>query len=49
MASRLTPAEVAHYETEGWVIPAGSLTPRETSYFRGALDELIAANPTIRK
>ena len=49
MPPRLTPPEVAHYETEGWVIPAVSLTPGETSYFRGALDELIAANPAIRK
>jgi phytanoyl-CoA dioxygenase PhyH len=45
---RLDPAEVAHYQQEGWVVPRFRLPAQEVAGLREALDALIAANPGVR-
>jgi ectoine hydroxylase-related dioxygenase (phytanoyl-CoA dioxygenase family) len=45
---RLDPAEIAHYEREGWVVPRFRLPAGEVTALRAALDDLIAANPGVR-
>jgi ectoine hydroxylase-related dioxygenase (phytanoyl-CoA dioxygenase family) len=47
-AARLSAAEVAHYEREGWVVPRFRLPPDEVDRLRAALDALILANPGVR-
>jgi len=44
----LTPAEVAQYRREGWVVPRFRLPADEISRLRDALDALISANPGVR-
>ena len=49
--ARLTPTEVAHYDSEGWLIPQFRLPAAQTDAMRDALDALdalIAANPGVR-
>jgi ectoine hydroxylase-related dioxygenase (phytanoyl-CoA dioxygenase family) len=46
--ARLSPAEIAHYEAEGWLIPQFRLPAAQTDAMRDALDALIAANPGVR-
>ena len=47
-APRLDPAEIAHYEREGWIVPRFCLPEAEVTALRTALDDLIAANPGVR-
>jgi hypothetical protein len=44
----LAPAEVAHYRSEGWVVPRFRLPADEIEQLRDALDALIRANPGVR-
>jgi ectoine hydroxylase-related dioxygenase (phytanoyl-CoA dioxygenase family) len=46
--ARLTTAEVAHYQTEGWLIPQWRLPAARAEAMRGALDELLRRNPGVR-
>ena len=47
-AARLDETEIAHYRREGWVVPRFRLPSDETATLRGALDDLIRANPGVR-
>jgi ectoine hydroxylase-related dioxygenase (phytanoyl-CoA dioxygenase family) len=44
----LSPTELAHYDSQGWLIPRTALSASDVAYYRHALDELIAANPHTR-
>ena len=46
--ARLSAAEVAHYETQGWVIPAFRLPAARVSALQQALEDLLAKNPGVR-
>jgi hypothetical protein len=46
--AHLTPDELAHYRTEGWVIPEFRLPPARVATLARALDELLRANPGVR-
>ena len=46
--ARLSPAEVAQYQAQGWLIPQFRLPAAQTAAMRDALDALIAANPGVR-
>jgi hypothetical protein len=46
--ARLSEAEVAQYEREGWVVPAFSLSATRVSALQQALEELLAKNPGVR-
>ena len=46
--ARLTTPEIAHYQSEGWLIPQFCLPEAQTAGMREALDALIAANPGVR-
>jgi ectoine hydroxylase-related dioxygenase (phytanoyl-CoA dioxygenase family) len=45
---QLSEAQVAHYHSQGYVIPPYRLAPERAQAMREALDELIAANPGVR-
>jgi len=47
MASLLD-SEIAHYRSEGWVIPQFRMPAQRTDELREALDELIRDNPGVR-
>src|SRR5262249_20720603 len=40
--------EIAHYRSEGWVVPGFTLPADEVASLRDALDDLIRANPGVR-
>lgn len=44
----MTPAEIAHYHSEGYVVPRFRLPSDEIGRMRDALDALIRANPGVR-
>lgn len=46
--ARLSEAEVAQYEREGWVVPAFSLPAARVSAMQQALEDLLAKNPGVR-
>jgi ectoine hydroxylase-related dioxygenase (phytanoyl-CoA dioxygenase family) len=46
--ARLSAAEIAQYERDGWVVPAFRLPADEIAAMRDALDALIRANPGVR-
>jgi ectoine hydroxylase-related dioxygenase (phytanoyl-CoA dioxygenase family) len=46
--ARLLDSEIAHYRSEGWVIPRFSLPADRIGELRSALDELIRNNPGVR-
>jgi ectoine hydroxylase-related dioxygenase (phytanoyl-CoA dioxygenase family) len=46
--ARLSPAEVAHYRSEGWLIPRYTLPPARVAQMADALDLLIRNNPGVR-
>lgn len=46
--ARLSEAEVAQYEREGWVVPAFSLSAARVSAMQQALEDLLAKNPGVR-
>jgi len=46
--ARLSEAEVAQYEREGWVVPAFSLSAARVSALQQALEALLAKNPGVR-
>ena len=46
--ARLTPAEIARYEREGYVVPQWRLPAARAAQMRAALDELLARNPGVR-
>ncbi len=46
--ARLSAAEVAHYETQGWVIPAFRLSAARVAALQQALEDLLAKNPGVR-
>jgi len=46
--ARLSPTEVGHYRSDGWVVPAFRLPEAEVAALRDALDALIRANPGVR-
>jgi ectoine hydroxylase-related dioxygenase (phytanoyl-CoA dioxygenase family) len=46
--AHLLASEIAHYESEGWVIPRYTLPRERVDALRGALDELIRNNPGVR-
>jgi ectoine hydroxylase-related dioxygenase (phytanoyl-CoA dioxygenase family) len=46
--ARLLDSEIAHYRSEGWVIPQFRLPADRVDALRGALDELIRNNPGVR-
>ncbi len=44
----LSPAEVAHYQQEGWVIPRHRLPAAQVQQMVQALDQLLRDNPGVR-
>jgi ectoine hydroxylase-related dioxygenase (phytanoyl-CoA dioxygenase family) len=46
--ARLTPQEIARYQSEGWLIPDFRLPEPQVRAMREALDALIADNPGVR-
>ncbi len=46
--AQLSSTEIAHYASEGWLIPQFRLPAAQTDAMRDALDALIAANPGVR-
>jgi ectoine hydroxylase-related dioxygenase (phytanoyl-CoA dioxygenase family) len=46
--ARLSPDEVAHYRSEGWLIPRYALPSARVAQMAEALDELIRHNPDVR-
>ena len=46
--ARLSVQEIAHYQSEGWVIPQFRLPPARVAQMREALDALIRDNPGVR-
>ncbi|MCE2910018.1 MAG: phytanoyl-CoA dioxygenase family protein, partial [Burkholderiaceae bacterium] len=46
--ARLTPAEIAHYEREGYVVPGWRLPAARVEGMRAALEELLRRNPGVR-
>ena len=46
--ARLSEAEVAQYEREGWVVPAFSLSAARVSALQQALEALLSKNPGVR-
>jgi Phytanoyl-CoA dioxygenase (PhyH) len=46
--ARLTADEAAHYDREGWVIPAWRLPPARVQALVAVLDQMIADNPGVR-
>lgn len=46
--ARLLDREIAHYDSEGWVIPGFRLPREQVDALRIALDDLIRANPGVR-
>jgi hypothetical protein len=44
----LHPDEIAHYRSEGYVIPRWRLPPPRVAALRAALDELLRRNPGVR-
>jgi len=46
--ARLLDSEIAHYRSEGWVIPQFRLAADRSAELRDALDELIRNNPGVR-
>ena len=46
--ARLLDSEIAHYRSEGWVIPQFGLPADRSAELRDALDELIRNNPGVR-
>jgi hypothetical protein len=46
--ARLTSAEVARYQSEGWVIPAFRLPAARVAALQRSLEDLLCANPGVR-
>lgn len=46
--ARLQDAEIAHYRSEGWVIPHYCLPPARVALMADALDTLLRSNPGVR-
>ena len=46
--ARLHPDEIAHFHTQGYVVPHFALPAAQTAALREALDELILRNPGVR-
>ena len=45
---KLNPDEIEHYDKQGFVIPGSRLPDEQLKRLRGALDNVIAANPRTR-
>ena len=46
--ANMAPPEIAHYQSEGWVVPQFALAPRAWPQLRDALDQLLRDNPGVR-
>jgi hypothetical protein len=46
--ARLHEDEIAHYRSEGWVVPRYRLSPSQLTRMMEALEALLAANPGVR-
>jgi ectoine hydroxylase-related dioxygenase (phytanoyl-CoA dioxygenase family) len=46
--AQLDPDEIAHYQTEGYVVPRWRLPAAQADAMREALDELLRRNPGVR-
>ncbi|MGA1318338.1 MAG: phytanoyl-CoA dioxygenase family protein [Rubrivivax sp.] len=46
--ARLHPAEIDHYQREGWVIPEFRLSPSRVATMTQALETLLSQNPGVR-
>lgn len=46
--ARMSPDEIARYQSEGWVVPRYQLPPTRVQAMAEALDELLRANPGVR-
>jgi hypothetical protein len=46
--ARLEIDEIAHYRSEGWVIPHYALTPARLALMVDALETLLCDNPGVR-
>ena len=46
--AQLSPAETAHYQREGWVIPEFRLPPSRVATMVQALETLLRDNPGVR-
>ena len=46
--AHLTAQEIAHYQSEGWVVPQFAIAPARVAEMRDALDALLRENPGVR-
>src|SRR5258706_1979352 len=46
--ARLATGEIAHYRSEGWVVPRFALPPARVTLMAGALETLLRDNPGVR-
>jgi ectoine hydroxylase-related dioxygenase (phytanoyl-CoA dioxygenase family) len=46
--AHLTAHEIAHYQSEGWVVPQFALPGERVAVLRDALDQLLRDNPGVR-
>jgi ectoine hydroxylase-related dioxygenase (phytanoyl-CoA dioxygenase family) len=46
--ARLAAHEVAHYQSEGWVVPQFAIAPARVAQLRDALERLLRDNPGVR-
>jgi hypothetical protein len=46
--AQLTAQEIAHYQSEGWVVPRFAIAPARVAEMRDALDQLLRDNPGVR-